>query len=519
MRKLIRPFLPVILFLTGFYVPVFAGHYPEIASSPDKFTVTITGRVTSDSTSEPIANHAMMIEIEGMGYASTRYTDLNGEYSDTIADVGSGNTVVVSTLDCHQVVHTQALLIISNLVVINFEICAPPPPDECHALFSFQLDSLNRIPNTFIFTNASTGNPDHFLWQFGDGITSTEMNPQHTFGTSGQFEVCLRVTREVSGITACTDSICHTVTTAVYHDLGGHLFAGEWPINNPVSTGDTGVAYLYRVNGNRVFPIDTSMFTTLGYYTFPQVLPGSYLIKTKLSNGSLHHGQYFPGYPDRHLTWTDASPVIIQDTSCYSSDVYLQPFSALYSGTASIQGDVTFDGPGQGEPVSGAEVILYDSQMNPLLFSTTDVQGRFTFSELEYGNYALVTDYPGKYSRVTGVVLEPPATVSDTIHLNLFDHNVTGIDQTHGPSQASVVLFPNPTENTLMISARFPETPSLMVSVYDLTGQRIFRHQVGIQSGGSVIMLPVGDLMRGIYFIRGETSNGLLLFSEKFVKK
>lgn len=519
MRDRFRRFLPVILFLAGFSGPAVAERHPGIPFSPEKFSVVVSGRVTSDSSGEPIANHALMIEIEGMGYSSTRYTNLNGVYADTIADVGSGNTVVVSTLDCHQVVHTQSLLIISTLVVINFEICAPPLPEECHALFSFQLDTLNRTPNTFIFTNASTGDPDHFFWQFGDGITSTEMNPQHAFGTSGQFEVCLRVTREVSGITACTDSVCHTVTTAVYHDLGGHLFTGESPINNPVSTGDTGVAYLYRVNGNRVLPIDTSMFTTLGYYTFPQVLPGLYLIKTKLSDGSLHHDEYFPGYPGQHLTWTDAPPVIIQDSSCYSSDVYLQPCSALYSGTASIQGDVTFGESGQGEPVPNAEVILYDSHMKPLLFSTTDARGRFTFSELEYGNYALSTDYPGKYSRVTGMLLEPPASVSDSIHLNLFDHNVTGIDQTQGLFQSTVTLYPNPAEEVLMVSAQFFETTSILVSVYDLAGQQLSRHQFGIQPNGGVLMLPVGELVHGFYFIRAVTNAGSLIFSGKFIKK
>lgn len=46
-------------------------------------------------------------------------------------------------------------------------------------------------PLTVDFTNESTGFPETFLWDFGDGTFSTEENPTHAYGISGTFTVQL----------------------------------------------------------------------------------------------------------------------------------------------------------------------------------------------------------------------------------------------------------------------------------------------------------------------------------------
>ena len=43
------------------------------------------------------------------------------------------------------------------------------------------------------FTDASTGNPKRWLWDFGDGATSTEQNPVHTYTQEGTYTVNLTV--------------------------------------------------------------------------------------------------------------------------------------------------------------------------------------------------------------------------------------------------------------------------------------------------------------------------------------
>jgi len=44
-------------------------------------------------------------------------------------------------------------------------------------------------------------------WDFGDGATSTEQNPAHTYTAAGDYEVCLTITNDMG----CTDEYCKTV--------------------------------------------------------------------------------------------------------------------------------------------------------------------------------------------------------------------------------------------------------------------------------------------------------------------
>lgn len=62
-------------------------------------------------------------------------------------------------------------------------------------------------PGTVVFTNTST-NAISYLWDFGDGTTSEEANPQHVYTAAGDYEVVL--TAKASDGT--TDTYSATVT-------------------------------------------------------------------------------------------------------------------------------------------------------------------------------------------------------------------------------------------------------------------------------------------------------------------
>ncbi len=48
-------------------------------------------------------------------------------------------------------------------------------------------------PLTVQFEDKSTGKPTSYLWSFGDGETSTDANPEHTYNTSGSFTITLTI--------------------------------------------------------------------------------------------------------------------------------------------------------------------------------------------------------------------------------------------------------------------------------------------------------------------------------------
>jgi Zn-dependent metalloprotease len=56
--------------------------------------------------------------------------------------------------------------------------------------FTANFTSLCSVPSTVNFTNLST-NSNLFFWDFGDGTTSTDMNPNHVYTTYGNYDVSL----------------------------------------------------------------------------------------------------------------------------------------------------------------------------------------------------------------------------------------------------------------------------------------------------------------------------------------
>lgn len=73
------------------------------------------------------------------------------------------------------------------------------------------------------FTNTSTSASNAaYSWDFGDGQTSTDMNPTHTYTTSGVYSVCLTVTDSCGVDVECTTvTICLEPVTSFTESING----------------------------------------------------------------------------------------------------------------------------------------------------------------------------------------------------------------------------------------------------------------------------------------------------------
>ncbi|MEX2484044.1 MAG: PKD domain-containing protein [Brumimicrobium sp.] len=90
----------------------------------------------------------------------------------------------------------------SDTIVQTITITEVPIAD-----FSFQTACTN---DTTFFTDLSTGNPDTYVWDFGDGNTdnTNNLNPSHVYNTPGTYNVNLTVAYTASG---CSNSISYSV--------------------------------------------------------------------------------------------------------------------------------------------------------------------------------------------------------------------------------------------------------------------------------------------------------------------
>jgi hypothetical protein len=81
--------------------------------------------------------------------------------------------------------------------------------------------SSNGGPLTITFHNASSGQFTGLLWDFGDGVTSTDPNPSHTYSAPGEYLVTLTLT---GGIDGTSDVVQQRVRVGVAPVVGNSLY-------------------------------------------------------------------------------------------------------------------------------------------------------------------------------------------------------------------------------------------------------------------------------------------------------
>lgn len=112
-------------------------------------------------------------------------------------------------------------------------------PNSCLAAFTYQQSgtAVSFNSGNSIFPSSTV----LYTWDFGDGSTSTQANPVHTFANPGTYNVCLTITT-----TNCTNTLCQTITvgqtnlcnigfTFAQNPNGAYVFTPTFPtsMTNP----------------------------------------------------------------------------------------------------------------------------------------------------------------------------------------------------------------------------------------------------------------------------------------------
>jgi PKD repeat protein len=153
---------------------------------------------------------------------------------------------------------------------------------------------------TVTFTNTST-NADSYLWEFGDGNTSTEANPVHTYAGAGVYTVRLTATN-AHGSSIIEQEFTLTSGTVSEADLIG----GPWKIRNAVNSIFVGPAL--GSNAWWGVPINFLDGTTTGTDDWTCILNDEFIFKAGgvyeyKTNGDARNDGYM-GTPNG--CWSDA---------------------------------------------------------------------------------------------------------------------------------------------------------------------------------------------------------------------
>ncbi len=129
-------------------------------------------------------------------------------------DFGDGSTSATSGSTTHTYTLNgtyYACLTISDTSGCSNTYCGyvtvgNPAGNNCSASFYLVQDSTNMYNYTAV-SYATTGTSYSYFWDFGDGSSSTQQYPTHTYAGVGPYVLCLTVTDNVG----CTATQCDSL--------------------------------------------------------------------------------------------------------------------------------------------------------------------------------------------------------------------------------------------------------------------------------------------------------------------
>jgi hypothetical protein len=309
--------------------------------------------------------------------------------------------------------------------------------------------------------------------------------------------------------------------TLTYFSLGGLVYAGDYPLNNPVNAGDTGVASLYRIVSDQVIFVQDNYFQAYGYYWFGFLFPGNYLVKVGLTEGSPHYKDYFTTYHGNQVSWSNAQILGIDAISLYDEDIHLSPVVDMPAGQGILRGYVKFEQNGVFSipPISFTSVILLDKNDQPLTFTRPNATGYFEFTGLPFDTYYLVADATGKPSTILTVALNEGSPVVEGLNLTIFGSNASYIPEVPDQGMTFVKLYPNPVKDELNVRFFSQVKSPVEISIKDVSGRELFRQAQKLETGFTQLTIPVGTLPAGMFILSVSPIGGNYVpLTAKFIK-
>lgn len=159
------------------------------------YNLTISGSVLDINQGNPIGSALVTIVIDttqtGTTYYKQVYTDSYGIYEDviTLSDATVG-FVTITTDSCGVPSERVSWFSQNDLFIEELFFVCDTSGSTCEAFYIF---ANTPLPLTVEFVDLSLGNPDYWLWDFGDGTTSTEQSPLHTFPNIGIYNTSLTI--------------------------------------------------------------------------------------------------------------------------------------------------------------------------------------------------------------------------------------------------------------------------------------------------------------------------------------
>jgi PKD repeat protein len=399
----------------------------------------------------------------------------------------------------------------------SYEVCLSITGPECQSTWCefVTVNGTGDCYNYFTYQGAGTTvmfqgenfppAPSIFSWDFGDGTTGEGQSISHNYAQTGVYYVTLN-TSDSSGCFATSSQSVVVGDTILFNQVYGQVFEGNLPMLN-------GYVMISSVQNNPGFTpyTDTTPVDSSGIYLFPYVPNGEYVLYAvpEDANG------YMPTYFGDVLHW-DQAPAINSTEAGILMNIVLSPVrSAPAFGNGSINGFINGLNPLNG--LDGMmNVLLYNENYESVTFSRVQQDGSFVFDGLAVGTYYLYPELPGVLSSYFQVVVTD-ITYSATVYLNYDGTSVLG-EEENVLTEDDIRVYPNPASDHATLSINCRQPGELALLIIDLTGRVCFSIIYLVNSGESLLEIPVQELIPGIYLLHISDTSGKV-HGTKFIKK
>lgn len=324
--------------------------------------------------------------------------------------------------------------------------------------FDFDRELFLSDKNTVMFRDMST-RPKSWLWNFGDGTTSTEKNPSHVYSAQGIYPIILTMT----DLNGCTATL--TKTLKVISRSPTPLVADK-----NICRGDS--TTIIPMGGTRFRFFDsrtssTPIFEGRAYNTGFLKSPKTYYVTCRDSMVESEYAEVRIGFRKPTSNFTISADTL----NIYSRDTLVVDAE----GSSSAAGYQWFFGNGKRAATKRASVIFDSVGVFTIKLVTQDIAG--------------CTDTLIK----SVVVINEPT--------------LTGVEETE---DYSLLIYPNPTSDIVAIDFRLKQQATVDIQLFNSAGVRV--HTVPSEVvKDKKFRLSLSGLGKGLYQLRIRYGDKIIL--------
>lgn len=370
--------------------------------------------------------------------------------------------------------------------------------------FTADKNSSCTTPATIQFTNNST-NAISYLWDFGDGATSTDPNPLHQYTNPGVYDVVLTAFAGMCGNDVKTEPGFIVIGAAppVVHDT----FACQ-PSTFVLTAYGPGIINWYDT------PTGGTPFFTGNAYTTPMISDSVNYFVEQVITPPLEYGGKFDtiGGSSLHtnnsfwLLFNCTTPVVLKSVKVYAGAAGDRIIQLRNSAGTILQAD-TINIPAGESRINLNFNIPIESNLSLRCGTTNPNMVRNS------GGITFPYDIGGKIS-ITGTnatssiryyyfydweIQEPSCTsYRDTLIARII--SCTGIEDQKNSMFLNV--YPNPAENEFFVEYNSPEQEEYLITIFDVIGKTVYSQRLTTSKGMNKTKIDCSTFENGLYFLK-----------------